>query len=1304
MVLLLRHTFIIIGLSLLTLSASRAQHSIAEQWNEACLLAISRDFARPTVHARNLYHHSIAMYDAWAAYDASAERFLLGKTRGSYTSVFNGVDIPSSSEAIEVAREEAISFAVFRLLRHRFMTSPGAGLTIPDLNNRMDALGYDRSNTSTDYINGGPAELGNYIAQQIINYGFTDGSNESANYGNLQYTPLNPNILPEQPGTGGIVDPNRWQAISLSVAIDQSGNVVSDPPHLSPEWGNVVPFSLNESNKSVLQRDGSNWNVFYDPGFPALIDTTDDSGFESLWKWNFCMVSIWQSHLDPNDPSIIDISPLSQGNISSYPLQFEDYSSFYNFLEGGTTSPGHTINPVTNQPYEPQFVKRGDYSRVVAEYWADGPSSTTPPGHWYEIYNEIRHHPLWENKWQGEGEILSQLEYDVKAYLTLGGAMHDAAITAWSIKGYYDFVRPVSAVRYMCEKGQCSDPNAMSYHPAGMPLLAGHIELVLEGDALAGPNNENVGKIKLYTWKGPDYIDDPETDYAGVGWILGEEWWPYQRPTFVTPPFAGYISGHSTFSRTAAEVLTNMTGSAFFPGGMSNFEAPQNEFLEFEIGPSETLYMQWATYQDASDQCSLSRIWGGIHPPIDDIPGRLIGMELGPQAFNYANSIFDIDRPGVVSIAMTQTSINIDDIGTEFSALITFSRDMDTSTPPGISFIGQDPLLLSAISVTSVEWLNSTQYSIVYEVEESEIELYNIAMRIAGSKDSEGLAQNVYLQTSPFIIDTKRPEIENIIFNTALLNDGNAQGDGLVLTLNVSEASDTGLTPNISFNASANLDGVLIFNPNNSQWINSGQYQAHFDLVDTDLEVDNIQIEVSNIEDLAGNALQLFDAPEVFAIDTRNPLIAEISASSDLLNISDIGGSAITIVVEFDEDLNTAFTPSFTFPNDNPLPQALVFNPAASTWLDDRTYSLTYNLSQVSIELDNIVLQASNVFDLAGNPGTGETIPPLFSIDTKRPEVTSLSPQGITLADADAEDGIFEVTLNFSEAMSTNQQVLLQLSGPDGIAPSLMYNPFSSSWIDEDSFNAVFNFSDQNATLENINLQVSFGADLAGNLQTPYQLQDWIDVDTENPDVLVLFANTYSIGNGNVGEGEFSILALFSEAMDTNQAPHLNFNAQNDPSSVLAINPSLSEWENAYTFHAYFDVLPQQTTIPSVGVLLSDAFDLAGNDLNANPWPDFFSIDLDVLNTAGGLADYGLEMYPNPLRAGQALNLAVAKGLSNPVLRIYSQSGQLVEESLLPAMNAGVHNITPRHLSAGIYLAEISSKEGRALFKLARVD
>ena len=65
---------------------------------------------------------------------------------------------------------------------------------------------------------------------------------------------------------------------------------------------------------------------------------------------------------------------------------------------------------------------------------------------------------------------LSDLEWDVKSYFTLGGAMHDAAIAAWSVKGWYDYIRPVSAIRYMCSLGQSSNPEKPSYNIYGDTL------------------------------------------------------------------------------------------------------------------------------------------------------------------------------------------------------------------------------------------------------------------------------------------------------------------------------------------------------------------------------------------------------------------------------------------------------------------------------------------------------------------------------------------------------------------------------------------------------------------------------------------------------------------------------------------------------------------------------------------------------------------------------------------------------------------------------------------------------------------
>lgn len=622
------------------ISHLRAQHSIARKWNEVVLEGIRNDYARPTVHARNLFHISAAMYDAWSIFSKNDQTYLIGNTVHGFISPFEGFK-PFLTD-IEFLQKEAMSYTTFRLIEHRFSKSPGLDIIMRNAKELfVDELGFDPTFRSIDYKSGSAAALGNYIASQYIAFGLSDGSNEIGDYENLYYQPVNESINLENPGNPNIRNPNRWQPITFDLFIDQSGNEIpgDTPRFLGPEWGNVAPFSLQETDQTIKERHGNTYKLYHDPGPPPYLDTITGG---DLYQWNFSLVAVWSAHLDASLDQELDISPASLGkfSLSDLPTYFDKYQNFYNYLKGGDPSTGHSLNPVTQKPYTPQVVKLGDYARILAEFWADGPNSETPPGHWFTILNYVNDQPELTRKLGGQGSVLAPLEWDVKSYFILGGAVHDVAVAAWGIKGYYDYVRPVSAIRYMSVKGQSTDPQLPNYHIAGMPLVEGYIALVQADDPLVGDDLQNLHKIKLKAWKGPSYIDEPEVDAAGVDWILGENWWPYQRPTFITPPFAGYISGHSTFSRAAAEVLTRLTGDPFFPGGVGKFEAPKNEFLVFEEGPSEDITLEWATYQDASDQCSLSRIWGGIHPPADDINGRLIGYRIGNDAFDFAQKYF----------------------------------------------------------------------------------------------------------------------------------------------------------------------------------------------------------------------------------------------------------------------------------------------------------------------------------------------------------------------------------------------------------------------------------------------------------------------------------------------------------------------------------------------------------------------------------------------------------------------------------------------------------------------------------------
>lgn len=949
-------------------NAISQEYSVAHEWNEALLEAIRNDFARPTVHARNLFHSSVVMYDAWAAYDTLSAPYFLGETLNGIEIPFEGVPEPDD---LAEARDAAISYAAYRLLRHRFQFSPGAPLTIPTFDNLMLDMGYDTSFISTDYLSGEPAALGNYIAEQMIDWGMLDGANEQADYANTYYLPVNDPLDMTLPGISGLDDPNRWQALELPQFIDQAGNPFTDtPPFLSPEWGNVVPFALADSVKNTYERDGNLYHVYHDPGPPPLIDTLGARENDEAYRWGFSLVSIWQSHHDPSDGVLWDISPASIGNVQSLPQSYDEYPEFYDLENGGDAGIGHPVNPATGQPYEPQIVPRADYARVLAEFWADGPDSETPPGHWFTILNTVSDHPQFEKRWRGQGPELDNLEWDVKAYFTLGGAVHDAAIAAWSVKGWYDYLRPVSAIRFMADQGQNTDMDLPSFNAGGIPLVPGLIELVETGDPLAGENDENVGKIKLFTWRGPDYIEDPMTDAAGVGWILADNWWPYQRPTFVTPPFAGYVSGHSTYSRAAAEVMTLMTGDAFFPGGMGEFDAPQNEFLVFEEGPSQNLILQWATYRDASDQCSLSRIWGGIHPPADDIPGRIIGMKVGINAFDHAVEYIESGLPRVLEVNASEEVINSLMAGNTFTIEAVYDREMDTGVLPAIELItgNADQVLTDP----EYAWVSSDTVQVAFTIANAGIDINAVTVAVSGGQDAEGLPAVGIEEPNAFSIDQLAPGFQSADPEVAVLNES---FDGSIVEVDLFFTEPMRTESPLQLQLDQEVSDATAAEA--GEWLTPFQWRQPFLVTDTDLEAENFIIDLSDAFDAAGNPLTDPSFNANWSIDLRQPEIGFASPSTFTVTAAAID-TGFELFFAFDEAMDTSVEPVITLEPDDDTGMLTVVE---ATWLNPFNFQVTYAVEDSPVSDALIDVFVAEATDAAGNVMAPANYPEFFMID-----------------------------------------------------------------------------------------------------------------------------------------------------------------------------------------------------------------------------------------------------------------------------------------------------------------------------------
>lgn len=231
-----------------------------------------------------------------------------------------------------------------------------------------------------------------------------------------------------------------------------------------------------------------------------------------------------------------------------------------------------------------------DEQKAAAEFWADGPRTESPPGHW----NQLAHGLI-------ERDQLN-LKQSVRLFFMLNGAMLDAGIATWEAKRAYDFIRPVSAIRWL-----------------------------YQGQAITA-------------WGGPN---------RGTEHIQGEDWLPYQSDTFITPPFPEYVSGHSTFSRAAAVVLTRFSGSdRFYDGTTRTLQDTNNDgepdlfgqhittagsFI-FESGPSADVVLQWPTFRDAANDAGYSRLYGGIHIQDGDLRGRRLGRKIGRKAYRMARA------------------------------------------------------------------------------------------------------------------------------------------------------------------------------------------------------------------------------------------------------------------------------------------------------------------------------------------------------------------------------------------------------------------------------------------------------------------------------------------------------------------------------------------------------------------------------------------------------------------------------------------------------------------------------------------
>jgi hypothetical protein len=233
--------------------------------------------------------------------------------------------------------------------------------------------------------------------------------------------------------------------------------------------------------------------------------------------------------------------------------------------------------------------------KSIVEFMRDGPRSTGQSGHWMQFAQDVSRRDKFD------------LDQDVKLFFAIGNTAHDAFIASWDTKRFYDSARPYALVRVIHQ-----------YY---------------------------VGK-SIRGYLGPG---------KGFGTIPASKWHPYSPGTFVTPPFPGYVSGHSTVSGACSKMLELITGSdrygAYYRhvagiyteanAAVSEMQAVDGKKPDVALPEDKTVVLALPTFTATAEMAGMSRVMGGYHIQADNVEGLKLGRAVAQFSWPKYRAYFD---------------------------------------------------------------------------------------------------------------------------------------------------------------------------------------------------------------------------------------------------------------------------------------------------------------------------------------------------------------------------------------------------------------------------------------------------------------------------------------------------------------------------------------------------------------------------------------------------------------------------------------------------------------------------------------
>lgn len=388
----------------------------------------------------------------------------------------------------------------------------------------------------------------------------------------------------------------NYMNLTLSPLTDDEVNIlVNSHTPLS----NINKSSLNELkvllDSYLLNRDLDGWKLTgtFDGVLPngsntIAADNTIDQNLNDLPepnKWTPLKIgSSTKNYLTPE-----------WGTKNNGLLAQED---FYDLLNKTSTNLFPSNDQYEKEMKEVSVITQNltDEQKILAEFWAGGPGTVTPPGMWVVFLSIV----LRSNS--------IKLIQEIKSYAVLCSSLYQSSICAWRLKRTHLQARPLQKIRqYEYENPINQTWNSKKMGQYWLPYQELNFVTPPFPDFVSGHSTFSASSAKIFCY------------------LLQSDMINLANPV-----------SNSEILNYLSPILNNNTTNF----SLNNFFVlPKTSTIEPGIVPSTSVNLNWICWTEMARSSGKSRIYGGIHIESSNQGGLYLGSMIGDKIWNMLKDI-----------------------------------------------------------------------------------------------------------------------------------------------------------------------------------------------------------------------------------------------------------------------------------------------------------------------------------------------------------------------------------------------------------------------------------------------------------------------------------------------------------------------------------------------------------------------------------------------------------------------------------------------------------------------------------------